>query len=1272
MNTRQLFLSFLLWFIPFVLSGQRYISGHITDAENGNPIPGASVFIANTTAGTTTDTTGYYQLKIPGEGSYRLAVSHVGYQPVFKDIEPGKTAKILDVTMHTREMEDVTVALTVKARKRDKDLFWASILGKEPSPKTIYATNPEAAYFYYNSSSHVLTVTSRVPLQIVNKETGYHIQFVLNRFTHDYRTRISSWDGEGRFRKLEPENDRQKINWEINRAKIYRVSINYFIKALYNNSLLENGFLLTDPGESALIGQPLRKFYWAEPETFLSPEEAGGGKKLYIPEYSHLMLVCFGKLVTDRDLGNARFAQNGKKRWEAVGLYRNMLETPNDQVRIFPDGTHTSKLLWESVFSSNSQTGLDMILPIDYLPDIVYGTVSPVVAADDAAKVPQAVAGHQTQSLADALSHTAKHFGSQLNIFPQEKVYLHTDKPYYISGERIWFRAHVVNAASHKSVSDVYSIYAELFDARDSIVSRVKINHEDYVFSGYIPIPADVPEGNYTIRAYTNSMRNLDEDYFFMKNIHIGDPMNRVMQAIPNFKFTSNRKIDADIRFSSISPLSPITPESVKISINDRKSITVKNKDGISNLSFNLSPDEKKRVILLDVMHDQHPYRQYLKVPLPDDDFDVSFYPEGGSALQGCMGRIAFKAMQRDGTEIDVNGVVYDWQGNEITQFKTSVCGMGQFMMKPEQGKKYYAVCTNHRGQSKRFDLPVTKEDGYALSATWLKDSLMVKVSQSKFGKTADTLCLIVHTRGMVQDVRIWENTSKSITFHKDFFPSGVSNLLLLTKDMTPVSERLVFSNNDDQPNVTGKADRDTCSTRSLVEYTVNITDNLGNPLQGNISVSITDDREVITDTTANILTTLLLTSDVRGNIPDPAFYFQKNTRSKHALDLLMLTQGWRRYDTERIVRNNFMRPDSLLEKGYEISGTVKSRSLTSVRPVENVDIDILSLKGNYIGKTFTDRNGRFYLHDGEALDSTWFILQTAPQSDERNLKLTLDKASYPARMIPVIASGALDRNVFAKYADKAEQQHVDEHGTRVVHSSESAIIAQKKSAQKSNYYHTPDDSITKEQLDSLSPSSLNELLIRLPGLIVTKTDRFSDCGSILWLINDYPVMSTVKLKVDEIERIDILTSPANLIAFGEWGKCGAIAIHIRAKNTRSVPLVITGYFNIISSYFLQSDIQEIDALYKDVPYIKRIMPLGFQKPAEFYAPKYDMPTQNTKPDLRTTIHWQPSLTTDKHGTASFNFYTADVPSTYTVVIEGVTDDGKIVYKRDQIVVGEK
>ena len=144
---------FFLCLLPFALSAQRTVSGHITDSENDSPIAGVHVFITGTTAGTTTNPNGYYQLKIPGEGSYQLAVSHVAYETVYRDIEPGKTSKILDVVLPTREMEDIEIAVKIKSHKEDVDLFWKTILGKKPSKKTIYAKNPEDVYFYYNSQT---------------------------------------------------------------------------------------------------------------------------------------------------------------------------------------------------------------------------------------------------------------------------------------------------------------------------------------------------------------------------------------------------------------------------------------------------------------------------------------------------------------------------------------------------------------------------------------------------------------------------------------------------------------------------------------------------------------------------------------------------------------------------------------------------------------------------------------------------------------------------------------------------------------------------------------------------------------------------------------------------------------------------------------------------------------------------------------------------------------------------------------------------------------
>ena len=1217
---------FLLGFIPFDLFAQLTISGRISDAEDGSPILGASVFIANSTAGTSTDADGNYRLQIPGEGSYLLTVSHVGYQSFSINIEPGKVSLMQDISLNTYEMEEVTITAKVNFRKKDIELFWKTLLGKKPSRKSIEPVNPEAVYYYYSSETQKLTVSCRVPLQIINHETGYEIMFVLNHFTHDYSSNLTYWEGQYMFTELEPVNYRQNNIWSKNRKKVYQVSISNFIRSLYQNSLLEDGFLLTYRNQYTN-----RSFNFSDPEIFLSDDSDSGGKMLQIPLDYDVMLVCFGKPVTHKDLLNAR----SQKPWEYIGSFRQKIQTPAEPVRIFSDGTYSNQLAVSPVFSSKSFSGLDMMLPIDYFSGAAAVSLTEVATKEEDKP--------QVSPLVDTLIRYAKRFDRQLTVFPQEKVHLHTDKPYYLSGERIWFRAHVVDAASHVPSFASGSVFVELFNAKDSVVSRVKTGSANNLYSGYINIPEDAPEGDYTIRAYTAGMRNLDEDCFFMKNIRIGDPMSRFVQAVSEFEFLSDKKIGASIHYSPISPTAgrpqgyasaPLSPESLKISINSGKPVNLKTVNGRSSLSFDLPSAETQRVMLLDATFEKTPCRQYIRIPLPDNDFDVSFYPEGGSMLYGCAGRIAFKAMQRDGTEIDIEGTVYDSDGSELGQFTTDMRGMGQFRLTPEAGKSYYAICTNAKGQAKRFELPAANPDGYALAATWGRDRLMVNVRQAESQKSGDTLCLIVHTRGVVQDVLIWEDTGAPVYFQKDFFPSGVSHLLLLTKEMVPVSERLVFVDNDEQAKVEFTTDKDTYSIKSPVEYTVNITDESGEPLQGNFSVSVTDDHVVTADTMMNILSSLLLTSDLRGNIPDPAYYFRKTGQTSiYALDMLMLTQGWRRYDTERIVSNDFVYPDTVKSKGYELSGMI--RTVVGWRAVENANVSLLSLHGDFYGDACSDRNGRFFLPVGETPDSSWLIVQT----NRQELELLLDEASYPERTIPIVTTGIPDRIRFAHYADKAEQQYVDEHGTRIRHIPEVVIRAKKIINEYSFFYraHHVNYTITDKDIEKFPPASMSFLLRRIPGILVDdgviKRGGFNGCVTIL--VDDMREDSEFvleRLHWHEIVQIDLV----------DWFY-PCLSITTKTK-------VLTP---------------------KPTPYIKYFMPLGIQKPAEFYAQKYDTPTRNTQPDLRTTIHWAPNITSDEEGKANFSFYTADTPSTYTVTIEGVTENGKIIYSSEQVTVNK-
>ena len=1170
MVLRILLLEFLFCITSFTLSGQRYISGCVTDSENKKPIAGVSVFIAGTTVGVATDTEGNYRLEMPGEGSYRLTVSHVGYQSVVKNIEPGNISVTLNITMSVREIEELTMSAKVQFRKRDINLFWRTVFGKQPSQKTIYAVNPESVYYYYNSETRILKVTCREPLQIINNETGYQVRLVLDRFTHDYKTNVSLWDGDCMFTELEPENLNQKSVWEENRKKIYQVSLTNFIRSLYNNTLKENGFLLTYPRKLDQTGNPRKDSYtYRNPQDFIIIDSIAGGRKtLYIPsDLNDLMLVCFSDPVDNNNLYNAEQAYHGKKQWYTIGYYRSILQTPETTVQIFPDGTYKNSLQIIPCFDSNSMMGLTAILPKEYVPDA--GAMLSVS--------PDAPVSVENRLL--------NRFRQQLEVFPQEKIYLHTDKPWYISGEQIYFRAHLADAATHIPVSYSRYVYVDLVNPSDSVVTSAKIRSDEAsAYHGYLLVPDDMPEGDYTIRACTDYMRSLDEDYPCFKTVRIGIP--KALKA---------------------------------------------------------------------------------NSPEPDDDFDVSFYPEGGSLMQGTSCKLVYKALNSNGKSVNITGVVYDHTGNEMQRFETEHSGMGGFRLLAEKGKNYYAVCQNDKGQSKRFDLPAAVSRGYALAVTQSNDSICVSVLKPKESTRSEDIYLLAHTRGMVHFAHFFDHDHDIVILPANEYPSGVLHFILFDAGLNPLSERLFFINNQEyQAQVTYEPDQTHYAARSLVKNKVSLTDSDGEPLTGNFSVAVTSDREVMQDSTSNILTQLLLASDLRGHIENPSFYFQNNNRSSSALDLLMCTQGWRRYNIAELAQGSF--DMSSAESDYEILGYVNN--VKNGRPVKDIEVNALSLIGGYFSSAKTDRNGHFSIPIGEFPDSTLFMVSVAPKKGLTQTNLILDPVVEPKIKIFPVHSSEINSDQSVKYAEKTEQKNVDDDSDISLYElSEVAITAARKPPRKSQYYSRPDNIITTEEIEKSNARNVYELISSIPGVQVSSDNRINLRGAVSWTGSTKPLImldnilmnpmpdsgDEVKqsssildmISVYDIAQIDILKSATQTAIFGSRGANGVIAIYTKkgSSNHKSS--------NIVTPTF----------------HIKSIFPLGYQQPVAFYAPKYDTPEKRNAPtpDKRTTIHWQPVVQTNSEGVASFEFYASDFRTNYSVVIEGITDDGKIVRQVEKI-----
>ncbi len=165
-HARHLFCFCVFIVFLFTAHAQRIVTGKVTDVETGEPVPAASVYIAGSTVGTTTGNDGLYELKLPGQGSYELVVSHVAYEATSRQIVSNRAFIRWDIALKIHEMDDVIITHEKTCGIGDYNMFWNRLLGQLPS-LLLSVTNQEDLYCYLNEKTMNLKLSCRVPLQIV-------------------------------------------------------------------------------------------------------------------------------------------------------------------------------------------------------------------------------------------------------------------------------------------------------------------------------------------------------------------------------------------------------------------------------------------------------------------------------------------------------------------------------------------------------------------------------------------------------------------------------------------------------------------------------------------------------------------------------------------------------------------------------------------------------------------------------------------------------------------------------------------------------------------------------------------------------------------------------------------------------------------------------------------------------------------------------------------------------------------------------------------------
>jgi TonB-dependent SusC/RagA subfamily outer membrane receptor len=296
-----------------------------------------------------------------------------------------------------------------------------------------------------------------------------------------------------------------------------------------------------------------------------------------------------------------------------------------------------------------------------------------------------------------------------------------------------------------------------------------------------------------------------------------------------------------------------------------------------------------------------------------------------------------------------------------------------------------------------------------------------------------------------------------------------------------------------------------------------------------------------------------------------------------------------------------------------------------------------------------TDSLGHFYFRNGELPDSTSFIIQAMEGKGMKRFELIINMDQYPDRTLqPLPTTDHMNREMLIQYGEKTEQKYTYEHGIRNVYLDEITITAERKPVRKSEYYSQADNSITEDVIDRFHPSDIRMLLMQLPGVMVSGSKVSIRGQGDPLLVVDGVTMDIADLdmvNVYDVAQVDVLKNASNTAVFGSRGGNGVIVIFTKEGKISFQPKPF---------------------------HIKTILPLGYQSAAEFYAPKYDTPETpaSKNPDLRTTIHWEPNVRIDSTGVATFSFYTADAETSYSVIIEGLTSNGKIIHCEGKIMRG--
>ena len=432
----------------------------------------------------------------------------------------------------------------------------------------------------------------------------------------------------------------------------------------------------------------------------------------------------------------------------------------------------------------------------------------------------------------------------------QEKVYVHTDNECYFVGDTLWYKAYVVRADQLVPTDMSRILYVELLTPDGLLVERQNIIVSATGFScGQFVLPDSLYSGYYELRAYTRWMLNFN--------------MGHQRYSKDDTWYFYNKEMAADFFRTWDGLYSRVLP--------------------VYSKSDQPGDYDVRRMY-------QRP-KQDIPQPKKDKLF-VTFYPEGGHLIAGVENRVAFEAVDQYGEAINISGTINGSNGQSL-KIQTEHMGRGIFSMTPSD-KRLEARFT-FRGKNYTISLPHAEQQGIAMRL----DDTQLRILSKNLPQDKDYAVSILCRGALKYFSRLSPNASH-FSLPLDSLPTGVNELTLFDSDGRIWASRQFFVNHHDYDTALIIPEENMLPAKTYqpyekVELPV-ICQGVTTPTTFSLSIRDTNTDEP-TYNNGNLMTDMLLSSDLRGFIAKPSYYFEADdeTHRRH-LDLLLMVQGWRKY----------------------------------------------------------------------------------------------------------------------------------------------------------------------------------------------------------------------------------------------------------------------------------------------------------------------------------------------------------------------------------------